>query len=232
LVNTNSTLGGSLWSHFDVLGVTATDTSAHALLNWVSATIANPFTAVGTIPFTAAGGGSCGFASSGTGSYINTGFNPTTAVSPNFVLNSASFGIWDNAAGAGDSTAAHNVFGTISNNALINFLELTVSGAASIEFNSVFGPTNPPNTVAAGLYSGSLIGSTALALYKNGSALGIGTPAGTQAVVNDSFTFPYGAFASTDPICAFWIGSKFSATDETVIYGLLHTYMQNVAGLP
>jgi hypothetical protein len=45
-------------------------------------------------------------------------------------------------------------------------------------------------------------------------------------------TFPYGAFASTDPICAFWISSGFSATDEAVIHGLLHTYMQNLAGLP
>jgi hypothetical protein len=222
-----------VWAKLDALYVFATDTSAHALLNWVSSTVATPATASGTITFTAAGSGSCGFAATTNSGSIDTGFNPTTATSPNFVANSNSVGVWDNAAGAGDTAAFNAIYGTSNNNGGTNHIAVTSGSILDVSLSalSTQGGFNPANTVAAGYYSASVTGASTRPLYKNGGAL---TPpvVGTQAINNGNITFPYSQFPSSDPVCAAHIGGGLTATDETNLYSRLHLYMQNVAGLP
>jgi hypothetical protein len=222
-----------VWTKLDALYVFATDTSPHALLNWVSSTVATPATISGTIAFSPAGAGVCGFATAASNGSINTGFNPTTATSPNFVLNSNSVGVWDNATGAGDTTAFNAIYGTVTNNGGTNTIAVTSGSVISIALSNLTnsGP-NPANTVAAGFYSASVTGASVRPIYKNGSVQSTGAISGTQAIFNGVITFPYNAFPSADPVCAAHIGGGLSSTDESNLYGRLHVYLQNVAGIP
>jgi hypothetical protein len=222
-----------VWTKLDALYVFATDTSAHALLNWVSSTVATPATINATMTFTAAGGGSCGYVSSSGGS-ISTGFNPTTATSPNFVLHSASIGVWDNAAGSGDNTAFHSLYGTVSNPGGTNQIGLTGTDMSLVLNNVANSGPNPPNTVAAGHYLLTVTSTGVRPFYKNGTVVTSGTISGTEAIRNDVITFPgnTSTFASTDPICAAHIGGGLTATDGANLYARLHVYLQNVAAIP
>lgn len=80
---------GGIWSKLDTLRVYATDgSSSFALIDWKRLALC---TAVNSPTFTT----NKGFKGNGTSSYIDTNFNPNTAVgSFNYKLNNASFGCW------------------------------------------------------------------------------------------------------------------------------------------
>lgn len=223
-----------VWIKLDAFYVFATDTSAHALLNWVSSTVATPATINAVMTFAPAGLGVCGYTSSAGGS-IGTGFNPTTATSPNFVLHSASVGVWDNAIGSGDNTAFHSIYGTTSNPGGTNQIGLSGTTMSLVLSNVTNSGPNPANTVAAGHYLLTVTATNVRPFYKNGTVVTSGTiNGGSEAVRNDTITFPgnTSTFASTDQICAVHIGGGLTATDAANLYSRLHVYMQNVAGLP
>jgi len=100
------TLVGSLktagvWAKLDALYVMAAHDAQAARLNWI-ADVFN-LTAVSAPTFTA----DRGYAGDGSTSYLDTGFNPATASTPNYVQDSAHYGWWVQ----DGSAAAVNDFG-------------------------------------------------------------------------------------------------------------------------
>ena len=77
-----------VWSKLDALYLFAAADSQAARQNWVQ-DLYNA-TAVSSPTFTA----DRGYNGDGSASYVDSGFNPTTAVTPKFVQNSAYFGLW------------------------------------------------------------------------------------------------------------------------------------------
>ena len=87
----NGLVADGVWTKFDLLHVYATQDTTTAQLNLVQASY--PATLHGSPTFTVDRGYTGTDAS--TTKYIGTGFNPATAVSPQFVRNSAHLSAWN-----------------------------------------------------------------------------------------------------------------------------------------
>jgi hypothetical protein len=222
----NGLAADGLWSKFDALYVFATQDSATALLNLVSTNF-SATTAGGTLTFTADRGFTAG-AGNGT---LTTGFNPTTAPSPNFVQNSAHASAWSV---TDPGTSAIAIFGGIGgietdiypkytdNNAYFRANSSNIAGVAVAD--------------PIGHYVANRSSSSAVQGYKNGSSILSNGSATSGAPANRTFTFgAIGTGGGVGPcpnqIAAASIGSSLSSTDATNFYNRLRTYMTAV-GVP
>jgi len=117
-----------VWAKLDVLYVRAAADSQAARLNWVAAQY--DATAVSSPAFLA----DRGYTPDGVASYLDSGFNPTTAVSPKFLLNDAHMGAWhltDLANAGGISFDLGSTNSRITNNGSAA-TSLRVNGTAAI----------------------------------------------------------------------------------------------------
>jgi hypothetical protein len=205
------------FAKLDALYMLATDTQAHSALSLISATYNGTYS--GMI-FTA----NQGIVYNGGVANFDSAFNPTTAVSPKFTQNSASFGIWDNAAGAGDGNSILQL--NSSGDRLFPVLSGTTTLGNLNGSNNITGST----TVAAALYHVNVSASNAEQVYRNGVSIGTSSSA-TSLVANTDYVLGNSA-TSTDPVLAFWIGGSLSSTDAANMYARLHAYLQTIAGIP
>ena len=168
--------------------------------------------------------GFSGFAT--TNSYLQTGFNPTTAPSPHFTQNSASFGVWVSGSLPGNS-AAEIAAGAE------NQINDDVSGAsfyARINEGSS-GPVTSPNAI--GLYSADRDASSTGLPYYNGNSI---ARAGITSISITSASFAIGQYvgggASTDQqLAEAHIGASLGSAGNLALYNRLRTYMTAV-GVP
>ncbi len=220
------------WSKWDVLYIHATDTSAHALLNWTSSGFTGALIAT-ALTFTA----NQGFTGNASGA-IDTGF--ILAVNGvNYALNSASgfvcilnnrttrgnlvsFGAQDNTSTSYSLLVPFDTLGTRGD--LNGPTGAAVAGAAGTQGSWLLNRTSNTNV---DVYFGP--GSTKL-----GS---ITTPSTSVTVVNSIYelAFNTGAVAgiqnpTTDQQAAFGLGGSFTGTDWANFQARLHAYMVAVNG--
>jgi hypothetical protein len=220
----NALVADGLWSKFDALYVFATQDSATALLNLISSSFAAT-TLSGTLTFTA----DRGFTKGAGNGILTTNFNPTTAPSPKFVLNSAHCSAWSV---TDPGTSAIAIFGSIGANETDIYPRYTDNNAY-FRCNS----TNIAGVAVAdpiGHYIANRSSSSAVQGYKNGSSVLSNTSATSGGPTNNPFTF--GAATSSGAlsphqIAACSVGSSLSSTDATNFYNRLRTYMTAV-GVP
>jgi hypothetical protein len=222
-----------IWSKLDALHIYATQDSTTALLNLVSASyngVAN-----GSPVFTV----DRGFqgVSASTTVYIDTGFNPRTASSPQFTQNSAHLGVWSNTA----TQLPDALFGSRDGSVDCYFLgQYSSDGFKYWRLNcghnaGNFATVQPANS-NNGFYVASRSSSLNTAGYQNGSSLNSSSSDGSNLPPNMnlySIAINNNGAASgcAAQQCAISIGSNLTATDVTNFYNRLRIYMTAV-GVP
>ena len=214
--------GAGVWSKLDLLYVFAAADQATALTNLVSSSCGA--TAVNAPGFTV-DRGFTGAASK----YIDSNFNPSTAVSPRYTLNSASLGGW--------SLTGGGVAGPIAGNkaAGLSFVyPKFTDGKNYAEVNAAtFLNTTGAIASGLGLFTATRTDSANAATYQNMTTL-VSAANASSSMPNGSQAFLYGdlgSYAAGLQIAAGFIGGGLSAADVTALYNALHAYLQAVAGV-
>ncbi len=224
----NGLVSDSVWSKLDFLHIYATQDTTTAQLNLVSSSY--PATLNGSPTFTADRGYTGTNASSTV--YINTSFNPTTASSPKFVLNSAHISMWqvNNVQsqsigvvdGASASTAINPRFTDNKGYFYINNSDSNRAVLAS-------------STDSTGHWISSRTSSSVLTAYRNGSSVASSGLASGAIANRNIYTLAVdagGTANGTSGQCAMAsLGSSLNGTDATNLYNRLRTYMTAV-GVP
>lgn len=167
------------------------------------------------------------------GAFINTHFNAATATTPNFVRNSANYGIWSNAVVA-EAVAQMGTTGNGSPGESNLYDDFTGGVTFYGRINSVGGTSGPvtqPGT--KGLFITERTSSTATTLYWDGVSQGGVTD--TSAAPN-SVGFTIGAVNgisgfTAQTISESHLGASLGATLNLALYTRLRTYMTAV-GVP
>lgn len=166
------------------------------------------------------------YVGNGTSSYLDSQFNPSTAVAPHFVQNSAYFGAWSRTAGALAGSSAGYFDGTKgvtlqprdgSNNTVGRINQAAAASALGTA------------TDGSGLFSVSRSASNVLRIARNGTNTGTGTTVSTT-VANGTLRFGnFGtASYSTLRFAAGIIGSNITQPEEAAMYAAILAYMQAV----
>ena len=211
-----------VWSKLDALYVLAQQNGTDALLNLIGTS----YTAtVNAATFTAYRGYSA-FGTNG----VSTGFNPSTAPSPQFTQNSASVGFWANSisVSGGIDFGEFNTGGT--NNTILAADYTGGYFIPRINWSSALSITTPGTS---GLYVADRPSSSQRVAYYNGGSLGTASDT-ASAVDNVIFTIGYSnVFGPTlNPISAAFIGASLGAAGQLALYNRLSTYMTAVASPP
>lgn len=211
-----------VFAKLDALYIFATDTSAHALLNLVSASFNASL--IGAPTFTA----DRGF--TGTGSLSNvvdTGFNPSTAAGL-YTQNSAHLSAWSNTTGADPGSVA-GANGVSLTSIYPNF----GTSDTYVRINDNVASGQIGTTAGLGWYMGSRNSSSNRDAYNNNTSLG-NTPSATSAALANLNIYFLGSNtndATNRQITMGSIGGALTATDAGNFYSRLRTYMTAV-GVP
>lgn len=212
--------GDGVWAKLDALYVRAAHEEATANLNWVAD--AYNLTASDPAPVFEAFRGST---PNGTSSYHDTGFTPTTAVSPKFTLNSAHMGAWhltDLANGAGSSFDVGNATARIIN---------------SSTAVTVFRPNNSTNGTSTEDYTSHKVWNRSAAdawqYYRDGASVTSGADAST-ALTNFAFgigrTAASGAFGVNQAAIVHF-GPSLTAGEVARLRAAFQTYLSFVGAI-
>lgn len=163
-----------------------------------------------------------GYAGDGATSYLDTGFNPATAPTPQYALNSASFGVWSRA----------DVMDTgidIGNTSSVNGITCRSSTTTNLRGTVNTGSFNSYSTVtnSLGHHALSRTASNLIAGYKNGSPLTTGSNT-SSGVGSSSFRLLAGYNTTTFSVrqlSAAHIGAGLNGTDMAALYSRLNTYL-------
>ena len=219
-----------VYTLLDGLYVGATSNLANSEVNWANPVQYN-LTKNGTVTFTA----NAGWTGDGSTGYFDTGFNPNTAVSPQFGINTASVASCQ----LNTRTAAQNYVSLgVSDGSTYAYLQPNFTGPAA--FFDVNGSTFPSYS-GAGNAIGSWIvdrpNSSGLILYKNGSSVGTpptdpagGAPIGFDLTLLGLNTSGSVSDFSQDQIAYAAFGNSLTGTQALAFYNRLNTYIGAVHG--
>lgn len=213
---------------FDAIYIFATHDATNALLN-ICGTNYTALNASG-LTFTAYSG----FTGISGTAFLSTQFNPTTAISPNFVQNSAHLSIWNLTNGTNGVPSVSDDGGT-SNNIFSKYTDNNIYARVNDGGSAGFSITDP-----RGLLLGNRSSSTARQLYQNASTTLLGGTTATYGSVPSSApannniellgnTAGGGAVGNT--LAGASIGASLTSTQVTNFYTPLRTYMTAV-GVP
>jgi hypothetical protein len=212
----NALLTTGLFGDLDVLQIRAAEDAQSACLNWV----ANQYNAspIASPAFTA----DRGFVGDGSNSYVDTGFNPATAVSPKFTQDSASYGLWNLTNQTSSSPQGQfNVTGTTLN---VRNASDQVVGRINEATNTTYATGM---TDARGLVSINRSGPSSTQGFKSGLLVGSGVGA-SSPVLNADFTDGWAVTFNTYQFAAVFIGRSLSADKQAALYTILANYMAAV----
>jgi hypothetical protein len=209
-----------VWTKLDFLHVYGTQDATNALLNLVSSSFSA--TLVNVPSFTA----DQGFTGDGSTSYINTGFNPSTA-GGNYTQNNASFGMYDRTStvivtnsplmGTYDGTNVSAYYPNGGDNFLYARINSGFDGGAGASINH------------QGFFMLSRTGATAVAVFKNGSSL-YSTATSSTGLPNNSFFTLAANFSGTpttplaDQVAADFAGGGLNTTDLSNLSSRVNTF--------
>ncbi len=218
LVGSLKTAG--VWAKLDALYLFAAADAQAARQNWVQ-DLYNA-TAVSSPTFTS----DRGYTGDGAASYVDSNFNPSTAVAAKFVRDSAYFGFWSRTAGQLSASAAGYFDGTNGVTRLARNLSNESSGR--INQATPIGTSGGLVTDGSGLLGISRSGASANRLSRNGANQFVGTVA-SSALANGTLRFgATGIGFSTLQFAAGLIGQDLSVSDELAAYTPILTYLQAV----
>lgn len=202
-----------VWAKLDALYLMAAADAQAARQNWIADQY--NLTPISAPTFAA----DRGYTGDGVASYLDTGFIPISAVSPKFVQNSASFGIWSLTAGLNNQQVMGN------NNCVIL---PTSSTTASLRVNNSTASSTGANTTSDGFFAANRSGAAAETLRRNTSAIVTGAGA-SSAVDNASITIlkRTASFSSIQGSIGF-IGSSQSTAESDAFYSANLTYLQAI----
>lgn len=201
-----------IMAKLDAFYMFAAADSQAALLNWIQ----NLYNAVATSSptFTV----DRDYQGDALASYLETNFNPTTAVSPKFTLNSACLGVYSRTDitdsqqfDIGNTTARFNSRSTIGP-AFRGPMNDATSFVAS-----------PMNNNSLGLFALNRSGASARQGYINGASVGSDTQAAT-ALSNETIQILRGTFnfSSRKIACAFF-GQSLTAQEHATLFAAINT---------
>lgn len=143
--------------------------------------------------------------------YLDSGFNPTTAGSPKFVLNNASMGVacLDNVA----STIA-----SVGQNASARVTPRSSGSTVSVRLNSASAVTGTATATSVGVSAGERSNGTTAEVFRGGSQLS-STANTSSAVQNATFKVLTndGASFANRTISLAWMGQALGATHQAAI---------------
>src|SRR5262245_24255328 len=218
-----------VWSKLDAFYVFAAADSQAAKINWKNPGTYNA-SEVSSPSFTA----DSGYTGNGTSSYLNTGFTPSTASSPNFVQNSAHVSARNRVSGAGsnsDRLVGIDSSGTVGNRVLL------IPRIGSAQF---FGAVNenssltPANTNKDGHFVVNRSGANDKQLYRNGASVTTSSANASAGVNNSQLTLLADGVNpdfSVLQIASASIGSSLSSTEVAALYAAELAYMNAVGAV-
>ena len=207
--------------NFDVLYIWAAPGATNAAL----INLANPGTFNGTAHPTLTFSAYHGYTGDASASYLDTGFNPTTATSPNYTQNSATFGAYV----LSSRTTGQNwwAIGNVAASSDELFAPFQ-SSTGTAQLNSTTG-FNVNNSNAHGAYNITRTSSSSQVSYINSAEIASGNTTDTSvAPINTNiifFAFSPGFGNTGDQLAAGWIGKGLSATDSCKINNRINAYM-------
>lgn len=220
LINTliGSLVTAGVWSKLDAFYMLAAADAQSSLLNWVSTSY--NLTAVNSPALVV----DQGYTGDGATSYLDTNFNPTTAVGAKFVQDSAHNAIW--------SRTNLNNAGASSNDA--GALNSQIARQAAVSGNAL-GRANTGSgiLIGAGAYPGHICWSRTAAAVWEGYAQGIDSGGGTDASAamtnaNMRLLSYNGAAFGVNQIAAAHMGSGLTAAEVLAAKAALLTYLQAI----
>lgn len=211
-----------IWTKLDALWVATIHNAQAYLLNWVSTNF--------TMVASGAGGTfTPGYGwvsdSSGTG-LLTTNFNPTTATTPNFVRDSASFGFYSI-----ESASNGNIFGAFDGtqgnqcaprgaSGLLNIFRVRVNGATALD---------SPATVlnGQGFFAGNRSGANNVQSYINGTLVASSADNASAALVNQGFAIGRigVGLTSNGRMAAAYVGGSLTAQQHADFAIAMQTYV-------
>ena len=217
-----------VWAKLDALYVLAQQNETDAKLNLIGTNypltqtgglLAKPGPRTGSVVFTAYVGFR-GF--SVAGSYLDTGFNPSSASSPKYTQNSASFGVWS-------GLLSNEPASSIGTGSLANMF--TNYGATF--YARVNGGVSAPTSITSGLSAGDRPDAGHVACYQNGAT---GGPLAGGSGAPDNADFWVGGTTAgqgftSNTLSAAFIGASLGAAGQLALYNRLRTYMTAI-GVP
>lgn len=208
-----------VWAKLDAFYVLAAHAEADARLNWKSSNF--NLTASASAPTFTTDRGTAG---SSTPRYFDTGFNPTTASSPNFVQNSGCIG----AVSATDtqSDALFDVCNDSFNILLIANGSTGDTPRVRINATSSFSPGAFGSGI--GHFTASRTSSSLTTVYANGSSIGTNSVA-SAAPLNETIKI-HGRTGnySTRQLRMVWIGSGLSGAEEAAFQTAREAYLDAI----
>lgn len=215
-----------LWTKADAIYVLATQNTTSARLNLKSSSFS--LTAMNSPTFTI----DRGYAGNGTTSYLDTGFNPSTAGGV-FTQNSASMGVWPTIAGNTDVVEI-GVAATWTGGTYVN-----ADSGTSLAFGSVNTSVVNSAQAAAGGQKFVLVNRSAAGaeqIYVNGLIGGTATaasqaPASANVFIGGSNNSGAVSYGSTKTIGFAWIGSSLGATDAMNLWQLVYQYYVRIGAM-
>lgn len=222
----NGGVADGWFQKMDLLFICATQSQGVALLNLPSATYtATNVNALFVVDIGFNGNGQID-------GRVDTDFNPTTAVAPNYTQNSAHISAWSL------TTVVPSIAPSIKMGAGAGASQLYVRFADDNVYARVTDAVPSggfPNTLTTGLFVGNRSSSTAREIYRN--AVSVGSYAATASATPESAIFAFvneagGAGVAADNIvAAASAGGDLTPTDVTNFYNRMRTYMTAV-GVP
>jgi hypothetical protein len=227
------------WAKTDVVQLFAADNSTDALLNLVSSSFTASLVSVSgaALPTFTANAGFNPIVSGAQFSYVDSGYNPSTA-GGNYAQNAAGVGVCVlEQGGVGINYGGQVVDNLISESTGTDFYPNYPGGSvyARVNDSPQSGAVASGATTSAGFMSATRSASNAVQVYKQGSSIGTTTET-SGALVNSDFGFginpdsgsPVGGY---DGLYMGWIaGGAYTSTDWANIYSRLSTYMTAVHG--
>lgn len=206
-----------IWSKLDCFYLLAGAASDHALLNWKSTSFT--LTPTGTTTFTA----DRGYAGNGSNGYLASGFNPTTAPTPNFVQLSCHLGLYCRTATAAETVEIGNDQNFINTRSATDFIRVRLMRA------STNGST--ANTNGSGHYCSSRSLSASFDHYRNG---GNAQNVAAVAQAQTSFEMWIGAgnlaapsYSTKQIACAHW-GSHLTAAEVAAMNDIVTSHLARI----
>lgn len=201
------------WAKYDAFYLPAAETAQAAQRNWVAD--AYNLSEVNAPTFTA----DRGYTPNGTTSYLDTSFNPTTAVAPKLTLNDGYMGAWHRTAnlnGAGTSQDVGNTNSRMvrasTNNSIAANRATVVNAASAYAIDKAWSRT----------------GATAWRYYESGALVGADPRVdGSSGFTN--FNFSIGRISAiafgVNQCSVFRFGSSLTTAEQAAEFTAIQTYM-------
>lgn len=211
--------GINIWAKIDVLQIYAAHASSAALLNW-KADMWNA-TQSGSPTFTA----NQGYTGNGTSSYLDTGFDSSTAVGRQYALNDAHMSVGVRTAG----TSVNPVVGHSGTTLRMSINPRNSSGNLTARVNDATDTIFAANASRVGYYTAARTNSTTKRLYKDRLNLTAQTVTSTAVQAGNFYIFRTSTLYTDDQVSWFSAGLNLTNPEVVDLHRAIEDYTTAIA---